>query len=86
MHELLNYLTFLPLSKVEKLVANLHDKKEYIIHMKNLKQATNHGYVFKNVHRVIKFNQGVWLNPYIYMKTELRKKCKNDFKIFQVDG
>ena len=33
--------------KVEKLVAHLHDKKEYVIHITNLKQALNHGLVFK---------------------------------------
>ena len=32
---------------VEKLVANLHDKAEYIIHIRNLKQALNHGFIFK---------------------------------------
>ena len=26
---------------VEKLVANLHDKSEYVIHIRNLKQALN---------------------------------------------
>ena len=43
LHELHNDLPFLPermkIEKVEKLVPNLHDKTEYIIHMKNLKQA-----------------------------------------------
>ena len=29
--------------KVKELVANLHDKIEYVIHMRNLKQALNHG-------------------------------------------
>ena len=28
--------------KVEKLVANLHDKTKYAIHIRNLKQALNH--------------------------------------------
>ena len=36
-------LPFLPkrmkIEKVEKLVANLHDKIEYVIHIRNLKQA-----------------------------------------------
>ena len=36
-------LPFLPkrmkIEKVEKLVANLHDKMEYVIHIRNLKQA-----------------------------------------------
>ena len=31
--------------KVEKLVAILHDKTEYVMHKRNLKQALNHGLV-----------------------------------------
>ena len=31
------------IKKVGKLVANLHDKTEYLIHIRNLKQALNHG-------------------------------------------
>ena len=45
------------IEKIEKLLANLHDKTEYVIHIRNLKQALNHGLVLKKVHRVIKFNQ-----------------------------
>ena len=30
-----------------KLLANLHDKTEYVIHIKNLKQALNHGLILK---------------------------------------
>ena len=52
------------IEKVEKLVANLLDKTEYVIHIRNLKQALNHGLVSKKVHRVIKFNQNAWLKPY----------------------
>ena len=37
------------IEKVEKLVANLHDKKEYTIHKRNLKQALNDGLVLKSV-------------------------------------
>ena len=33
------------IGKVGKLIANLHDKIEYVIHMRNLKQALNHGLV-----------------------------------------
>ena len=50
-NDLLNDLPFLPegkkILKIEKLLANLHDKKEYFIHMGNLKQALNHGLVLK---------------------------------------
>ena len=84
LHELHNDLPFLPermkIEKVEKLVANLHDKTEYVIHIRNLKQALNHGLVLKKVHRVIKFNQNAWLKPYIDMNTKLRKKAKNNFE------
>ena len=59
--ELHNYLPFLSeimkIERVEKLVANSHDKTEYVIHMKHLKQALNHGLVFKNNHKKIKLNQ-----------------------------
>ena len=47
LHELHNDLPFLSermeLRKVEKLVTNLHDKNEYVIHIGNLKQALNQG-------------------------------------------
>ena len=46
-------LTFLPkimkIEKVKKLVANLHDKTEYVIHLRNLKQALNHGLILKKI-------------------------------------
>ena len=35
------------IEKVEQLLVNLHGKTEYVIHMTNLKQALNHGLVFK---------------------------------------
>ena len=44
------------IEKLEKSVANLHDKTEYVLHIRNLKQALNHELVLKKVHRVIKFN------------------------------
>ena len=60
--------------KSKKLVAILHDKTENVIHIKNLKQALNHGLVLKKVNRVIKFNQNTLLIPYIDMNTDLWKK------------
>ena len=69
--------------KVEKLIANLHDKTEYLIHIRKSKQVLNQRLVLKKVQRVIKFNQNAWLKPYTNMSTYLRKKANNDFwKIF----
>ena len=42
------------IEKVKILVTNLHDKVEYVIDIRNLKQALNHKLVFK---KIIK-----WLN------------------------
>ena len=53
----------LKIENFEKLVANLHDKTEYVIHIKKFKQVLNYGLVLKKVHRVIKFNQKFWLKP-----------------------
>ena len=61
------------------LVANLHDKTEYVIRIKYLKQALNQGLVFQKVHRKIKFNQNAWLKPYTDMNTDLSKKSKKWF-------
>ena len=50
-----NDLPFSPerikIEKVEKLAANLHDKTEYVIHMKNLKQAVNSELLLIKLHR-----------------------------------
>ena len=49
---------FLPermkIQNVEKLVATLHDKTEYIIYARNLKQALSHGPILKKYNRLIK--------------------------------
>ena len=77
-------LPFLPerkkLVKVEKLVCGIEDKGKQVIHIRALKQALNHGLILKKVHRVIKFNQEAWLQPYIDMNTKLRKEAKNYFE------
>ena len=84
LHEIHNDLRLLTermkIQKVEKLVANLNDKTEYVIGIRNLKKALNHGLVFKKLHKVIKFNQHTWINPYFDTNNDLRKKSKNDFE------
>ena len=61
----------------KNLVANLHEKTEYVIHIGNLEQALNHELALKKVHRVIRFNQKASLKqPYIDMNTKPRKAAK----------
>ena len=68
------------MKKFNNFVCNFYDKKEYVVHIRALKQALNHGLIFKNVHRVIKFNQEAQLKPYIENNAKLRTEAKNDFK------
>ena len=84
LHDLHSDLPFLPkimkIDKCKKFACNLRNKKNYVVHIKSLKQALNHGLKLKKVHRIIKFNQEVWLKPYIDMNTELRKAASNGFE------
>ena len=70
-------LPFLPkrmkINKCSKLVSNLYDKNNYVVHVRSLKQTLDHGLILKKVHRTIQFNQKAWLKEYIDMNTELRK-------------
>ena len=84
LHDLHSDLPFLPkrikTDKCKKLVCNLRNKKKYVVHIRSLKQALNHGLKLKKVHRLIEFNQEAWLKNYIDMNTVLRKIAKNDFE------
>ena len=54
--------------------------KNYIVQVRSLKQALDHGLILKNVHKVIQFNQEAWLKQHIDMNTKLRTEAKNYFK------
>ena len=56
------------------------EKNNYVVHIRALKKALNRGLVFKNVHRIIQFNQKAWLKSYIDMNAKLRTEAKNDFE------
>ena len=55
-------------------LCNLYDKNNYVVHIKLLKKALNHGLVLKKVDRVISFNQSAWMKDYIIINIEERKK------------
>ena len=68
-HEFHNDLPFLTgkmeTEKMKKLVTNLDEKTDYVMHIKNLKQALNQEFVLKKYYFVIKFNKNNWLKLYI---------------------
>ena len=77
-------LPFLPerneIKKCKKTVCNIYHKENYVGHTIALKQALNDRLILKKVHRVIQFNQEVWLKQYIDINTKLRTEAKNDLE------
>ena len=64
------------IKKLKKLICNVQDKEKYVVHIRDLKQALNHGLELKRVHRVIRFNQKACLKPYIEVNTKIKKRSK----------
>ena len=77
-------LPFLPekmvVNNTKKLICNLQDKKDYVVHINVLKQTLDHGLKLIKVYQVIEFDQEAWLKEYINFNTELREKVTNDFE------
>lgn len=69
-----------PNSKQKKLLTTLEDKKNYICHYVNLKQAIQLGMKLKRINRILKFNQSPWLKPYIDWNTDKRTHAQNPFE------
>ena len=67
-------------TSVPKLVPNLNNKRNYIIHYRNLKQYLNLGLKLVHVHRVMHFRQEPWLKPYIELNTNFRKAARSKFE------
>ena len=65
---------------VKKLIPNLRDKNNYVIHYKKLMHCLRLGMKLKKIHRGIKFIESAFLKPYIDKNTKLRTQAKNNFE------
>ena len=68
------------LGNVNKLILDLHDKKEYIVHYDILKYYISLGIKVSKIHSIISFNHKAWLKDYIDFNTNMRAKATNDFE------
>jgi hypothetical protein len=66
-------------SKVDKLVPNLQNKRNYIIHHRNLRQYLELGMELKKIHGGIRFTEKAWMAGYIDFNTEKRKQATSAF-------
>ena len=84
LHDLHNDIPFMcnkmKVNGVEKLIPNLYNKRKYIVHIKALKQAIDHGLLLRKIHRCIRFRQSPWMKEYIDFNTRLRTAARNDFE------
>ena len=84
LHDSHNDLPFMcermEINGVEKLVSNLRDKKNCVIHIQALNQSLQHRLRLDRIHRAIEFDQSPWLKTYIDFNTQLRTAATNDFE------
>ena len=66
--------------KVEKLIPNLNDKKNYVLHHEDLKLYLSQGLILTKIHKGITFEEKDFMKPYIDLNTDMRTKRTTDFE------
>ena len=67
---------------VKKLIPNLGDKTNYVVHYRNLQLYLSLGMKLTKIHIELKFKQSDWMKAYIDFNTKKRKNAANSFEIF----
>jgi len=70
----------LAINKVEKLIPNLNNKRNYVIHYRALEQCLIYGLKLTKIHRGITFDGSNKHKEYINLNTELRTLATSDFE------
>ena len=66
--------------EVNKLIPNLGNKKNYVIHYRNLQLYISLGMKVTKFHKILKFKQSDWMKKYIDFNTEKRKNANNNYE------
>ena len=67
-------------SKVKKLIPNLFNKTEYVIHYRHLKLLVDLGIEVTKLHKVLEFKQEPFLSDFIMFNTQKRTETKLDYE------
>ena len=68
------------IGQVHKLIPTLNKKEKYLLHYRNLQLYTDLGLKVKKGHRVLEFNQSLWLKQDTDFNTQKRTQAKNSFE------